>query len=47
MFFTVEHDFDPMSIDLSGRTFAKTIAKDSGSIGVQRNTVSVGGRMPP
>jgi hypothetical protein len=30
MFFTVEYDFDPMSIDLSGRNFAKTIAKDSG-----------------
>jgi len=29
MFFTVEYDFDSMSIDLSGRNFAKTIAKDS------------------
>jgi hypothetical protein len=30
MFFTVEYDFDSMSIDLSGRNFAKIIAKDSG-----------------
>jgi len=26
MFFTVEYDFDSMSIDLSGRNFAKIIA---------------------
>jgi hypothetical protein len=30
MFFTVEYDFDSMSINLSGRNFAKIIAKDSG-----------------
>jgi hypothetical protein len=30
MFFTVEYDFDSMSIDLSGRNFAKIIAKNSG-----------------
>jgi hypothetical protein len=30
MFFTVEYDFDLMTIDLSGRNFAKTIAEDSG-----------------
>jgi hypothetical protein len=33
MFFTVEYDFDSMSIELSGRNFAKIIAKDSGGAG--------------
>ena len=35
MFFTVEYDFDSMSIDLSGRNFAKIIAKDSGAFVTQ------------
>jgi hypothetical protein len=29
-FFIGERDFDLMGVDLSGRNFAKTIAKDSG-----------------
>jgi hypothetical protein len=31
VFFIGECDFDSMGFDLSGRNFAKTIAKDSGS----------------
>jgi hypothetical protein len=30
VFFIGECDFDSMGVDLSGRNFAKTIAKDSG-----------------
>jgi hypothetical protein len=32
VFFIGECDFDSMGVDLSGRNFAKTIAKDSGSL---------------
>ena len=32
VFFIGECDFDPMGVDLSGRNFAKTIAKDSGGL---------------
>jgi hypothetical protein len=31
VFFIGECDFDSMGVDLSGRNFAKTIAKDSGA----------------
>jgi hypothetical protein len=32
VFLTVEYDFDSIEVDLSGRNFAKTIAKDSGGL---------------